>query len=96
MQQMRKEMDLQVDSYVHGYIIAPTAEKASMLQSKRSYLSHEVRAKRFVVATEKTELKEPYYIKTWQIDGGTYEFGLREVPRPAAKKLPTNKTAKKA
>ena len=96
MQQMRKEMDLQVDSYVHGYIIAPTAEKASMLQSKRSYLSHEVRAKRFVVATEKTELNEPYYTKTWQIDGGTYEFGLREVPRPAAKKLPTNKTAKKA
>ena len=48
------------------------------------------------IATEKTELNEPYYTKTWQIDGGTYEFGLREVTRPAARKLPTNKTAKKA
>jgi len=92
MQQMRKEMDLQVDSYVNGYIIAPTSEKANMLQSRRGYLSHEVRAKHFTVSTVKTELSAPYYTKTWQIDGDTYQFGLCEVPALARKK----RSAKKA
>jgi isoleucyl-tRNA synthetase len=95
LQQMRKEMDLQVDSYVHAYIVAPTQEKANMLNSKRSYLSHEVRAKRFTVGAKKTELNAPYYTKTWQIDDGTYEFGLLAIPKSTTTTKQPKKTKKR-
>ena len=81
MQQMRKEMDLRVDSYVHAYIVAPSEPTASSLRSKAKYLAREVRAKRLAVSTRKSTVKAPFYTKTWQIDGETYEFGLCEVSR---------------
>jgi isoleucyl-tRNA synthetase len=81
MQQMRKEMDLEVDSYVHVYIIAPSDKAAGLLRSKAKYLSHEVRAKRLTISTRRSEVKAPFYAKTWQIDQETYEFGLCEVSR---------------
>lgn len=81
MQQMRKEMDLKVDSYVHAYIVAPSPKAASMLRSKSKYLAHEVRAKQLTVSTRKVEVRAPYYTKTWPIDKETYEVGLCEVSR---------------
>jgi isoleucyl-tRNA synthetase len=81
MQQMRKEMDLKVDSYVHAYVVAPTEKKAKLLRSKGKYLAHEVRAKRLAISTRKSTPKGPFYTKTWQIDRETYEFGLCEVSR---------------
>jgi isoleucyl-tRNA synthetase len=81
MQQMRKEMDLKVDSYVHAYIVAPSPKAASMLRSKSKYLAHEVRAKRLTVSTRKVEVRAPYYTKTWPIDKEMYEVGLCEVSR---------------
>ena len=85
MQQMRKEMDLKVDSYVHAYIVAPSPKAASMLRSKSKYLAHEVRAKRLTVSTRKVEVRDPYYTKTWPIDKEMYEVGLCEVSRLKSK-----------
>jgi isoleucyl-tRNA synthetase len=41
MQQMRKEMDLKVDSFVHAYVVAPSDKSASLLKSKRDYIAGE-------------------------------------------------------
>jgi hypothetical protein len=81
MQQMRKEMDLKVDSYVHAYIVAPSEPRARLLRSKARYLAREIRAKRLAVSTRKSTMKAPFYTKTWQIDRETYEFGLCELSR---------------
>jgi isoleucyl-tRNA synthetase len=78
MQQMRKEMDLKVDSYVEGFVTAPS-RTLKRLQSKRSYIAHEVRAKKLTLSTEK-ELGD-YYQKAWEIYGDKYELGLRERSR---------------
>lgn len=81
MQQMRKEMDLKVDSFVHAYIVAPSEKAADLLRTKNKYLAREVRAKRLTISTRKSEVKAPFYTKMWQIDQGTYEFGLCEISR---------------
>ncbi len=79
LQQMRKEMDLKVDSYVNAYIFAPSTKAANLLKSKRTYIAGEVRAKRLTISTKKVQVDAPYYTKTWQIATETYEFGLREI-----------------
>ena len=65
MQQMRKEMDLKVDSFVHAYVVAPSKKEASLLKMKSSYIAGEVRAKqlRITVGEVKSEPR-PYYTKT--------------------------------
>jgi isoleucyl-tRNA synthetase len=80
MQQMRKEMDLKVDANVDAYILAPSTKAVNMLKTKRNYVSGEVRAKKLIISTKKGPVKEPYYTKTWQINGEPYEFGLIELP----------------
>jgi len=85
MQQMRKEMDLKVDSYVHAYILAPSTNAANLLKSKRTYIAAEVRAKQLTIATKKVQTDAPYYAKTWQINTETYEFGLCEKAKSGGK-----------
>jgi hypothetical protein len=81
MQQMRKEMDLKVDSYVHAYLVAPSRAAATLLKGKHNYIAHEVRAKRLKITREPVTVNAPYYTKTWQIDQDKYEFGLCEVSK---------------
>lgn len=76
MQQMRKEMDLKVDSYVEGTVIGPS-NSIKQLQSKQRYIAHEVRAKKLTLCTEKEQ--DEYYQKTWEIDGVKFELGLKEI-----------------
>ena len=85
MQQMRKEMDLKVDSFVHAYVLAPSVKAANLLKNERSYIASEVRAKRLTITTKKMEVKAPYYTKTWRIDEQPYEFGLCEVSKLRSK-----------
>ena len=86
MQQMRKEMDLKVDSYVEGYVVV-TPKNFKLLQSRRNYMAHEVRARKLTLTTGK-DLQNNYYSKVWEIDGERYEIGLRELGK-------TKKTAKR-
>lgn len=78
LQQMRKEMDLKVDSYVHAYVLAPSRKSASLLNSKRGYIAHEIRAKKLIITTEEMDVSAPYYTKIWQIDEENYQFSLCE------------------
>jgi len=89
MQQMRKEMDLKVDSFVHGYIVAPSPSLATLLKSRRNYIAGEVRAKQLKIAAGEMKVEAPYYTKRWQINGETFEFGLCETS-----KLRLNKSAR--
>jgi len=85
MQQMRKEMDLKVDSYVQAYVLAPSENAANLLKSKRTYIAGEVRAKQLTITTEKVHTDVPYYTKAWKIGAESYEFGLCEKARLGAK-----------
>lgn len=75
LQQMRKEMDLKVDSFVEAYVSA-SEKDTKMLRSKRRYIAKEVRAKKLTLSTRK--LEGDYYVKAWQIGDRKYEFGLRK------------------
>jgi isoleucyl-tRNA synthetase len=77
MQQMRKEMDLKVDSYVEGYVVA-SPKSLKLLQTRRRYIAHEVRAKQLRLSTDRV-LQDNYYSKAWEIDGEKYELGLSAV-----------------
>jgi isoleucyl-tRNA synthetase len=81
MQQMRKEMDLKVDSFVHAYVVAPSKKEASLLKMKSSYIAGEIRAKQLKITTGETKVLQPYYTKRWQIDGMNFEFGLCETSK---------------
>ncbi len=74
MQQMRKEMDLKVDSFVHAYVVAPSKKEASLLKMKRSYIAGEVRAKQLKITTGEVTVRQPYYTKRWQIDGTDFRI----------------------
>lgn len=85
MQQMRKEMDLRVDSFVYAYLVAPGKTEAALLKNKRDYIAGEVRAKQLKITVGKTKVHLPYYTKQWQINGATFEFGLCETSKLAQK-----------
>ena len=74
---MRKEMDLKVDSYVEGYVVA-SPKSLKLLQTRRRYIAHEVRAKQLRLSTDRV-LQDNYYSKAWEIDGEKYELGLSAV-----------------
>lgn len=86
MQQMRKEMDLKVDSFVHAYVVAPSKKEASLLKLKSSYIAGEVRAKQLKIMAGEVKVSQPYYTKRWQIDGLNFEFGLCEMSKLSRKK----------
>jgi isoleucyl-tRNA synthetase len=92
MQQMRKEMDLKVDSFVYAYIITPSKKEASLLKSKREYVAGEVRAKQLKIAAGEMKVQLPYYTKRWPINGATFEFGLCETSK-LPKKVRVGKAA---
>ena len=81
MQQMRKEMDLKVDSYVYAYIVAPSKNDVALLKSKGRYIAGEVRAKQLKIAGDEKKAQLPYYTKQWQINGLTFELGLCETSK---------------
>jgi isoleucyl-tRNA synthetase len=85
MQQMRKEMDLKVDSFVYAYIVTPSKNEANLLRSQRDYITGEVRAKQLKITAVETKVSLPYYTKRWQINGATFEFGLCETTKLAQK-----------
>jgi isoleucyl-tRNA synthetase len=85
MQQMRKEMDLKVDAFVHAYLIAPSPREAALLKSKKQYIAGEVRAKQIKISSGEVKIQLPYYTKRWQIDGATFKFGLREASKETHK-----------
>ena len=91
MQQMRKEMDLKVDSFVYAYLVAPSKKEAALLKSKSKYIAGEVRAKELKVTSSEMKAKLPYYTKKWQINGTEFEFGLCETK--AAQKSTAGKTS---
>jgi isoleucyl-tRNA synthetase len=85
MQQMRKEMDLKVDSFVYAYLVAPSKNDATLLKTESKYIAGEVRAKQLKISTDAIKVQLPYYTKTWQINGTTFELGLCETSKVAEK-----------
>ncbi len=85
-QQMRKEMDLKVDSYIEANLVVPQKIE-KLLKTQQHYLAHEIRAKRLTISTEKGDSSpEGSFSKTWEINKENYEFTLRALSSIKRKK----------
>ena len=85
-QQMRKEMDLKVDSYIEANLVVPQKIEKP-LKTQQHYLAHEIRAKRLTISTEKGDSSpEGSFSKAWEINKENYEFTLRELSSIKRKK----------
>lgn len=75
-QQMRKEMDLNVEEYVEGYIVLPDGDSEALLGGKAGYIATEVRAKslKMILVNEPKPTCE--YKKKWKIGDNSFEIGL--------------------
>ncbi len=69
-QVMRKEMNLRVDEYVELRIAIQDEETLNLLNSTRSYIMTEVRAKNFSVGRRDRSAETPKeaFVKDWEID----------------------------
>ena len=71
-QQMRKEMDLQIEEYINVYV-STSNELIDMLRPHLDYISGETRAKKIAFGKTKG------YTKKWKIDGYEVEIGVERL-----------------
>ncbi|WP_455286442.1 isoleucine--tRNA ligase [[Eubacterium] cellulosolvens] len=84
-QQMRKEMDLNVDAFIDVHVVASTGEASSSVESRRDYILGEVRAKTLTI--ERLDPVKAYgeLVKEWPIGDDVFSIGvsrLKESWRP--------------
>ncbi len=78
MQQMRKEMDLNVSEYVEGYIVLPDRDSEALLGKKAGYIATEVRAKSLKIILDDEPKPTCDYVKKWEIGDDSFEIGLKK------------------
>jgi len=75
-QQMRKEMNLNVDAYIDAFIKVPDREAMRLLQARKCYISEEIRARRLEICPAEAGPVETKRTTQWEIGGKTYQIGL--------------------
>ena len=75
-QQMRKEMDLKVDAFIHVQIVASTIEAASSVKSRQDYILGEVRAKKLVVQHLDPVRARGQLVREWPIGDDFFSIGV--------------------
>jgi isoleucyl-tRNA synthetase len=76
LQEMRKRLDLPVDSFVEAYVTVPDAQKLEWLEDERDYLMGEVRAETLHLLRPDQEKPKVNVEENWQIEGHTFQMGL--------------------
>ena len=71
-QDMRKDMDLQVDDYIYVWIDGP-AEGLEMARGQLAYIENETRAKSVSLGRGPSK---GAYVKKWSLEEGDYEIGI--------------------
>ncbi len=89
-QQMRKEMDLKVDAFVDIDIVAPTAEAASSVQSRKEYISGEVRARELMVRESDAARGHGQLVRDWSIGQDAFSIGLTRHKEHPISRRPTH------
>ena len=75
-QQMRKEMDLKVDSFVDVNIVTSTSGDASSLNSRQDYILNEVRAKKLTIQHLDPVKARGQLVREWSVGDHTFSIGL--------------------
>ncbi|MFQ6010695.1 MAG: class I tRNA ligase family protein, partial [Nitrososphaerales archaeon] len=86
MQQMRKEMDLNVDEYVEGYVLLPDIDSKNLVAGKTGYIEAEVRVKSLKLILAKESKLTHAYVKKWEIGDDSYEIGLNRLSATSLKR----------
>lgn len=76
LQEMRKRLDLAVDSFVEAYIAVPDARRLEWLEDEREYLMEEVRVKRLHLLRPGEPAPKADTEERWQLDGLSYGMGI--------------------
>ena len=79
-QEMRKEMDLEVDAKIYVTIVAPDQESVQALEKFRSYIMEETRAEQLSIAAEPC-LEMRGYCRDWDIDGDRFTIAVERAER---------------
>jgi len=93
-QQMRKEMDLEVDEFIDVHLLASTPESAATVNSRREYILEEVRAKTLRIAHSQRTKPRGTLVKDWPIGDDLFSIGLAKQARPKARKHLKRRTTK--
>ncbi len=73
LQTMRKELDLAMEEQVDVAVGTEEDKYITLLATQQSYISREVRARNLRICRA-SEVKEPGYIKEWNVDGDRFKL----------------------
>lgn len=76
LQEMRKRLDLPVDSFIDAFISVPDPEKLSWLDDERDYLMEEVRAKTLVLLRPDQPRPAAGLEEDWKIEADNFYMGI--------------------
>ena len=75
-QDMRKDMDLDVEASIDVYVTSSNDFK-DLIVPQSEFISHEVRAKSFVISDTENCANDDAYTKKWDIEGENVEISIR-------------------
>lgn len=78
LQQMRKDMELEMEERVDVSIGVETEESKELLKSQEDYIEKEVRVRRLEIGNPR-ELKEQRYSKEWTINDQDFELSISRI-----------------
>lgn len=75
---MRKELDLPIDAYIRVIVSAPDERAISYIESMKSYIMNETRAKEFIVGID-VDIPEDMYTRDWELSGDIYRIAVKQI-----------------
>ncbi len=79
MQQMRKEMDLQVSEFVRAHVRVPDRKSLKLLQKNIDYLQEEVRARTLTVSQTRQRTWKNAYARKWVLGRSTFDIQMERM-----------------
>ena len=80
LQEMRKRLDLPVDTFIEAYVTVPDPMRLEWLEDEKDYLMEEVRAEKLHLLRPDQEKPGSMMQENWQIEGHTFQMGLTSKP----------------
>jgi isoleucyl-tRNA synthetase len=79
-QEMRKEMDLDIEAYIQVSVTGSDEEALALLEGEKDHVSRETRATKLAISREREgSLSSGAYRKTWEIAGRSFSIAVDEV-----------------
>jgi len=78
LQTMRKELDLSMEERVDVVVGTKVDKFIKLLATQQDYISQEVRVRNLRICRA-SEVKEPGYVKEWNVDGDSFELLVKRL-----------------